>query len=294
MVTDYLDGAIDLHIHIGPDDSPRYYDSIDLARDASNRKMRAVVIKDHLSSSASKAVLSTKVSPGTLVFGAIALNETVGGLNPRSVVSAIRTGGKVVWMPTVDASFCVEKGRQGHWIKEYIHKKSFGYSTQGISLLTADSRELKPEVPEIMSICHRESVILSTGHVGPRECLALAELARRTGFDKLVVCHPNAWLEDFTLPILKELGEMGAYLELTFGACSPLHDRLDPHRIAEIIRLVSPSRCVLSTDYGQVECAPPPEGLRIYCAVLSKCGISDEEITMMTKTNPARLLGLEA
>src|SRR4030067_494350 len=117
-MVDYLNGTIDLHIHIGPDDSPRYYDSIDLAHEASQRGMKAVVIKDHLSSTAAKAVLASKVSPSTLVFGGIALNETVGGLNPRSVVSALRTGAKVVWMPTVDASFCVEKGRQGHWIKE--------------------------------------------------------------------------------------------------------------------------------------------------------------------------------
>jgi len=95
-MVDYLEGAFDLHIHIGPDDSPRYYDSIDLAREASTRKMRAVVIKDHLSSTASKAVLSTKMSSETLVFGGIALNETVGGLNPRSVTSAISTGAAII------------------------------------------------------------------------------------------------------------------------------------------------------------------------------------------------------
>lgn len=289
---DYLEGAFDLHIHIGPDDSPRYYDSIDLAREASARKMRAVVIKDHLSSSASKAVLSTKMSPGTLVFGAIALNETVGGLNPRSVVSAIRTGAKVIWMPTVDAAYCIRKAKEGHWIKEYVHKKSFGYSIPGLSLLDGDTQDLKAEAGEILEICQKEGVILSTGHVGPEESFALAKKASRIGFQKLVVCHPNAWLEDFTDPVLKSLTDFGAYLELTFGACSPLHGRLNPHVIADIIRMVGPQRCILSTDYGQVECASPPEGLRIFCALLSKCGITDGEILTMTRENPARLLDL--
>lgn len=290
---DYLEGALDLHIHIGPDDSPRYYDSIDLAREASARKMRAVVIKDHLSSSASKAVLSTKMSPGTLVFGAIALNETVGGLNPRSVVSAIRTGAKVIWMPTVDAAYCQRKAKEGHWIKEYVHKKSFGYSTPGISLLEGGTDGLKAQAVEILEICRKEGVILSTGHVGPEECLALAQKARQIGFQKLVVCHPNAWLEDFTDPVLKSLADYGAFLELTFGACFPLHGRLDPHSIADIIRMVGPQRCILSTDYGQVECASPPEGLRIFCTLMSKCGITDAEISTMTRENPAKLLNLE-
>jgi hypothetical protein len=289
---DYLDGAIDLHVHIGPDDSPRYYDSIDLAREASARHMKAIVIKDHLASTASKAVLSTKVSPSAVIFGALALNETVGGLNPRSVVSAIRTGAKVIWMPTVDAFHCIKKAKEGHWIKEYVDKKEFGYPVKGIPLLTQNPERLRSEAVEILEICKRHDVILSTGHVGPEECLALARKAADLNFSKLIVCHPNAWLEDFPPSLLKSLTDLGATLELTFGACSPLHGRLDPHAISAIIRHVGPERCVLSTDYGQVECASPPEGLRIFCVLMSKCGISDEEIVMMTRENPARLLNL--
>lgn len=288
----YLEDAIDMHVHIGPDDSPRYYDCIDLAKDASEHKMKAVVIKDHLAPSAAKAVLANHVSPSTLIFGGISLNETVGGLNPRSVISAIRTGAKVVWMPTVDAAYCVSKGKSGHWIREYIHKKSFGYEVTGISLLTG-SGVLSPEATAVLEICFREDVVLSTGHVGPEECIALAEKADQLGYQKLVVCHPNAWLEDFDMGILEKLAARGAFLELTFGACSPLHGRLDPHVIADIVQKVGADRCILSTDYGQVECAAPPEGLRIYCEVLSKCGLSDQELFTMVRNNPATLLGLE-
>lgn len=289
---DYLDGAIDLHVHIGPDDSPRYYDSIDLAREASARRMKAIVIKDHLASTASKAVLSTKVSPSTVIFGAVALNETAGGLNPRSVISAIRTGAKVVWMPTVAASHCLRKAKEGHWIREYAANKEFGYPVQGIFLLSENSGALRSEAIEIVEICRKHDVILSTGHGGPEECLALAKKASEMSFGKLIVCHPNAWLEDFPPSVLRTLTDLGAILELTFGACSPLHGRLDPHSVATIIRQVGPERCVLSTDYGQVECASPPEGLRIFCVLMSKCGISDEEIALMTRETPARLLGL--
>src|SRR3546814_17841203 len=35
------------------------------------------------------------------VYGGIALNHTVGGLNPYAVELALRMGGRVVWFPTL-------------------------------------------------------------------------------------------------------------------------------------------------------------------------------------------------
>ncbi|MBE3518960.1 MAG: hypothetical protein IMW97_01495 [Firmicutes bacterium] len=290
---DFLRGAIDCHIHIGPDDSPRYSDSITLAREAAGRGMAAIVVKDHLCSSAQKAVLTSTVVPEIKVFGGIALNHTVGGLNPRSVISCLRTGGKYIWMPTVDAAYCIEKAAQGHWIKEYVQKKSFGYTVQGISLLQEGSvSRLRAEVREILKIAKDYDAVVSSGHVSPQECLALADEAVKIGFRKLTICHPNAWLEDFTPDILDQLVAARCLLELSFGVCSPLHGRQDPHEIAAIIKRVGPAHCVMITDYGQVETFSPVEGMRVFCEVMLRCGISREEIFVMTRDNPRFLLGL--
>lgn len=292
-MADFLKGAIDCHVHIGPDDSPRFSDSIALAREAAQRGMSALVVKDHLSSSAQKAVLTTKVVPEISVFGGIALNHTVGGLNPRSVISCLKTGGRYVWMPTVDAAYCIQKARQGHWIKEYVHKKSFGYDVDGISLLEDGSfTKLKPVVDDILRICMDYDAVVSTGHVSPYECLALAEKSVSLGFRKLAICHPNAWLEDFTPDILDQLVSAGCFLELSFGVCSPLHGRQDPREIAAIVNRVGARHCVMITDYGQVEVPSPVEGMRVFCELMLRCGVSTEDICLMTRDNPRYLLGL--
>jgi len=100
-----LDGVIDIHAHTAPDSTPRSIDSIDLARLAKSRGMRAIVLKNHYESTASVAYLVHKEVPGILVFGGIDLNLTVGGMNPTSVEKmALTTGhlGRFVWMATFD------------------------------------------------------------------------------------------------------------------------------------------------------------------------------------------------
>src|SRR5690625_6278266 len=59
-----LEGAIDLHLHTYPDLFPRLIDDIELARFATQSKMRAVVIKSHIESSVSRAYLASQVVPG--------------------------------------------------------------------------------------------------------------------------------------------------------------------------------------------------------------------------------------
>ena len=68
--------------------------------------MRAIVLKNHNEPTASLAAIVRKEVPGIEVFGSIALNRAVGGVNPVAVqqMSGIRDGsGKVVWLPTADA-----------------------------------------------------------------------------------------------------------------------------------------------------------------------------------------------
>ena len=62
---------------------------------------------------------------GISVFGGISLNEASGGLNLRTVDATIKSGGKMIWMPTVDAKYAIIKAKTGHWIKRYVNGASF-------------------------------------------------------------------------------------------------------------------------------------------------------------------------
>ena len=68
--------------------------------------MRGIVLKNHISETASRAALVMKVVPGIEVFGGIVLNNAVGGINPDAVEWMHRfygSRGKVVWLPTFES-----------------------------------------------------------------------------------------------------------------------------------------------------------------------------------------------
>ena len=101
-----LEGAIDFHAHAAPDGTPRKIDVLELARMAKAAGMRAIVIKNHYEPTASLAYVVRKAVPGIEVFGGIALDLTVGGVNPAAVewMTKVEGGyGKVVWLPTFDS-----------------------------------------------------------------------------------------------------------------------------------------------------------------------------------------------
>ena len=63
--------------------------------------------------------------------------------------------------------------------------------------------------------------------------------------------------------------------------------------IAAAIRTIGAEHCIMSTDLGQANNPPPAEGMRIFMSALLRKGITEEEIELMTKVNPSRLLGLD-
>src|ERR1022692_1704964 len=85
LVAQTLNGVIDIHVHSDPDSMPRSIDAIDAAKLAHARGERALVLKNHYESTASLAYIVRKVVPGIELFGGIALNRTVGGVNPAAV-----------------------------------------------------------------------------------------------------------------------------------------------------------------------------------------------------------------
>ena len=89
-----LQGIVDLHVHSDPDAVPRKLDALDTARLAKEAGFRAIVLKNHWTSTAQLAYTVGKVTPGIEVFGGIALDLAVGGVNPEAVKQgATFTGG---------------------------------------------------------------------------------------------------------------------------------------------------------------------------------------------------------
>src|SRR5713226_439269 len=150
-----LNGVVDIHVHSDPDSVPRSIDAIDAAKLAHTRGMRALVLKNHYEPTASLAYLVRKEVPGIELFGGIALNRTVGGVNPAAVerMTRVKGGwGRVVWMPTFDAE------NQVRFSKE--NRPFVSVSKNG---------QLLPEVKEVLALIAKHKLTLATGHSSSQE-----------------------------------------------------------------------------------------------------------------------------
>ena len=101
----------------------------------------------------------------------------------------------------------------------------------------------------------------------------------------------------------REAASMGAFIEHAYqntlqGSGAAIESMrkwrpTTPKEFADAIRAVGAARCVLSSDLGQIGNPPHVEGLRAFVAALREQGISNDDLGLMTRTNPATVLGLK-
>ena len=135
-----------MHVHSHPDVFGRNMDDIDVAQLAKASGMRGILLKNHVSETASRAALVMKVVPGIEVFGGIVLNKAVGGINPDAVEWMHRVyggRGKVVWLPTFESD---------------KHVKTLVASPTPRASSVAPNGQVTPEMEAILKIIARENL----------------------------------------------------------------------------------------------------------------------------------------
>ena len=273
-----LEGSIDVHVHSLPDDRPRSIDAIDVARLAQARKQRAIVLKNHYDSTAGLAYLVRKVVPGIEVFGGVALNLTVGGVNAAAVehMAAVSGGwGRIVWMPTFDAENQVRTSKE---IRPFAPVTRNG--------------ELLPEVKDVIAVIAKRDLVLATGHSAPREGLLILREAKRQGVQRLIVTHAMNTPVSMSVAEMREAAGLGAFIEFVGGSLTAADAEARLTRYADAIGQIGPEFCILSSDLGQQGNALPPDGFGDFLVSLRRRGFTAQDVDRMAKQNPARLLGL--
>lgn len=286
-VRNLLEGSIDVHIHSSPDIFPRIMNDIDLATAAKQEGMRAILIKNHLVITADRAEIATQ-QVDFPVFGGIALNLTVGGLNLEAVEAALKMGAKEVWMPTIHAS---------HYIAQKDHVPALGKAVKpdlkGIYLLKDDG-SLKEELYPIFKKIAEYDVALGTGHITVQEAKAVVEEAAKSGVKKIIITHPLATFVNYSDEDMKWCLDNGAmFLEHTFNDVTrQVAFPITQKKIADTIRAIGARYTIMSTDSGQWLNPIPTQSMGIYIKDMLDLGISDDDVRMMVSTNPAQMLGL--
>jgi hypothetical protein len=282
-------GVIDMHVHSHPDVFGRNMDDIDVANLAKAKGMRGIVLKNHVATTADRAALVMKVVPGIEVWGGIVLNKAVGGINPAAVEWMHRMyggRGKVVWLPTFDAD---------KHIKTLVNK-------DGSGLVVAPGGKVTADTEEVLKIIARENLVLATGHIHPEEVVAVAKRAKELGVRNILVTHGFTNIPGLSMDQAKEVVDAGGMIEVCFlqfltGPNAPYAwmkhwDQVNAQRVAEAIKAVGAKGLVISSDLGQQGNMTHPDGLENAIGAMKAAGISEGDIDLMMRKNPAQLLGL--
>lgn len=293
MNEELLEGIYDLHVHTAPDISERKLDDIDYAKIMEQYNMAGFCIKSHYFNTAERAKLVKKLHPSIEAIGGLALNNSVGGLNPEAVLMAAKSGAKIIWMPTFDA-----KNE-----REYLLNNSYGVlppwaqvqknndnkqEVPGITIL--EDKQIKEEVKEIVAICKERDLILASGHLSKSETLELAKYARNEEFKKLVITHPTFSSIAFSIEEQLELLEFGATLEQCYGVVQE-HYGISWGGMYEIFNRTGDKNVIISSDLGQIENPFPHEGLLDFINKLLEQGFSKQFVKNITRENQLKLLG---
>jgi Family of unknown function (DUF6282) len=282
-------GVIDMHVHSHPDVFGRNMDDIDVASLAKAKGMRGIVIKNHVSETASRAALVMKVVPGIEVFGGIVLNKAVGGVNPDAVEWMHRvygSRGKIVWLPTFESD---------------KHVKTLS-KPDARGLVVAPGGQVTPEMEAILKIIARENLVLATGHVHPEEIIAVVRRGRELGVKNMMITHGFTNVPGLSMAQAKQVADMGALIEVCFlqflaGPNAPLAflthwTQVNAKHVANAIKEIGAKSLIISSDLGQSANMTHPDGIEAAIAAMRKENISEADIDLMMRKNPARLLGL--
>ena len=286
-----LAGAVDLHVHSYPSLFPRLTDDLGLAAAYRAAGFGGFAIKAHHESTASRAYLLGRLFPDLHIAGGVVLNRFVGGLNPSAVESCLRTGGRIVWMPSIDAhGHALAFGHTGGYAAQ---SAGLSGAPAGISVLD-DAGKLRPELFEIMALVKRHDAVLATAHLSAEEVVALVPAALADGVEKVVITHPFFRTPGLDLETLAGLVGRGAYTEFVYTTLSPMWRHTDIDHVRAAVARLGAERCLLASDGGQRHNPSPPEGLRVFAQSLFERGVGEAEIGRMVRANPRALLGLAA
>ncbi len=285
-------GTIDIHIHSNPHSSgKKALNALQAVEQACEAEMAAIVLKCNFFPTGGLAYILSQVIKNFKVFGGIVLNASIGGINRTAVERAIFYGEgnpgeftKVIWMPTFSAATDVV----------FNHRAV----TEKVEVLR--NGQIVPELIPIFDLIAKYNLVLATGHLGEEEALAVVKAAKQQGVSKIILTHPWGVVPGISVEGQKQAVELGAMLEICYVDTTGYYKEKYGHslsnkEVAALIREVGPESIVLSTDLGADPGVNPLPalGMGLFIEALRNEGLSEKEVEIMSKKNPAALLGLD-
>lgn len=294
---DLLLGAVDGHIHACPHINARRLDVFEAVRDAASAGMRAIGLMDNFANSSGMAALVRR-ELGSLdveVFGGLIMEPPAGGVSAACVKNALAYG----YAPEDGARFVSFPTHHTRYTAR-LEQRSETYQATCFSV--PESGAPDDDVLAILDLVAAADVVLNTGHLSAPESVRLVEHARERGVERILV-PANYFDEDAA----REVISLGAFAEFSFFFVSHATEaglthvdaerhtipRVEPARMATLVRALDPAKVVLSSDCGVFLLPPPIEGLREFLLLLASAGVPEVSLRRMVTDNPIALYGLD-
>jgi microsomal dipeptidase-like Zn-dependent dipeptidase len=120
----------------------------------------------------------------------------------------------------------------------------------------------------------------------------------------MIVTHGLTNVPGLSMAQAKQVADMGAVIEICFlqfraGPNAPLPflihwQQVNAKNVAQAVKELGAKSLVISSDLGQSANMTHPDGIELAIGEMKKEGISDADIDIMMRKNPARLLGLSS
>jgi len=272
-------GWFDGHVHAAPDVIARARDDLGLVAHYLKAGAAGFVLKAHHESTVGRAHIASRIS-GLSVLGGVVLNHSVGGLSPATVHAALTSGGRVVWMPTVDSGVHAE--RQQPRLSDTEPRVPTGT----LALPPVDPCA-EDAARAIVGIVADHDAVLATGHISAVECRWLVEVALAAGVRRIIATHPAYTVPDMAVDEVRALASRGVHIEIT--AHQLLHQPgCTPAQLRDIA-VAAGDRLLLTSDVGQVDSPTPAQALLRLGAALVAEGVDRAQVNEAMTTTPVAL-----
>ncbi|MPM50440.1 hypothetical protein SDC9_97179 [bioreactor metagenome] len=286
-----LKGIIDIHVHAGPSVANRALDAAEMLKEAQNVGYAGFLVKDHYFPS----MLGTKMVEKHLgdgsckVYGSMALNNSVGLFNLKALDTARQMDAKIIFFPTVSTKKHIDDHKKASFVG------SGKASIQESPVVYVDKEgNMDPAAIEVLKYMAEYDMVLGTGHGNLWEIEHLVGKALELGVKRILVNHPH-YNVNASYEQMAKWAKLGAYIELNvcvFKGGSKI-GTVDDIVAKEMIDACGVENIILDTDMGQYGNGSPVEGMFNFINLLEReFGITEEEINIMAKKNPAKLLNI--
>ena len=287
---DILKGILDIHVHAGPSVANRQVDAADMLKEAVVAGYRGFLVKDHYFPSCMgvKMVQEHCDARGVEIYSSMALNNSMGLFNLMALDAAINMGAKIIYFPTVSS-----KNHIDHHKGNFVGSGKMSVPETPV-VYVDENGVMDPAAVECLKLIAEKDVVLGTGHGTAWEIDHLVEKALEVGVKRILVNHPQFHI-GASYEQMTKWAKLGAYIEMNvcvFTSGSKLGS-LDDQVIADMLKAVPLEQMILDSDMGQNGNGSPVEGMyRFIRLLMDKFGLSEEDINLIAKTNPAKLLGV--